>query len=29
VRDAAAQGGPDADAKLHEAAEAIARLVRS
>jgi CsoR family transcriptional regulator, copper-sensing transcriptional repressor len=29
VRDAAAQGGPDADAKLREAAEAIARLVRS
>ena len=29
VREAAAQGGPDADAKLHEASEAIARLVRS
>ena len=29
VREAAARGGPDADAKLHEAAEAIARLVRS
>jgi CsoR family transcriptional regulator, copper-sensing transcriptional repressor len=29
VREAAAQGGPDVDAKLHEASEAIARLVRS
>ena len=29
VREAAARGGPEADAKLHEAAEAIARLVRS
>ena len=29
VRDAAAAGGPDADAKLTEASEAIARLVRS
>ena len=26
---ARAQGGPEADAKLHEAAQAIARLVRS
>ncbi len=26
---AAAQGGPEADDKVHEAAEAIARLVRS
>ena len=29
VREAAALGGPEADAKLHEAADAIARLVRS
>ena len=29
VRDAAATGGPAADAKLTEASEAIARLVRS
>jgi len=29
VREAAARGGPKADAKLHEAADAIARLVRS
>ena len=29
VREAAARGGPEADAKLHEAADAIARLVRS
>ena len=29
VRDAAAAGGPAADAKLTEASEAIARLVRS
>jgi CsoR family transcriptional regulator, copper-sensing transcriptional repressor len=29
VRDAVAQGGPDADAKLREAREAIERLVRS
>jgi DNA-binding FrmR family transcriptional regulator len=29
VRDAAAAGGPTADAKLTEASEAIARLVRS
>jgi len=29
VRDAVAQGGPDADAKLQEAREAIERLVRS
>jgi DNA-binding FrmR family transcriptional regulator len=29
VRDAVAQGGPEADAKLREAREAIARLVRS
>jgi CsoR family transcriptional regulator, copper-sensing transcriptional repressor len=29
VREAAVQGGPAADAKLREAAEAIARLVRS
>jgi DNA-binding FrmR family transcriptional regulator len=29
VRQAAEQGGPEADAKVQEAAEAIARLVRS
>ncbi|MFD1722441.1 metal-sensitive transcriptional regulator [Amnibacterium endophyticum] len=29
VRDAAAAGGPEADAKIKEASEAIARLVRS
>jgi DNA-binding FrmR family transcriptional regulator len=29
VRDAAAAGGPDADEKIREAAEAVARLVRS
>ncbi len=29
VRDAVAQGGPDAEAKLREAREAIERLVRS
>ena len=29
VREAAARGGPEADAKLQEAADAIARLVRS
>ena len=29
VREAAVRGGPEADAKLHEAADAIARLVRS
>ncbi|CAN5195471.1 metal-sensitive transcriptional regulator [soil metagenome] len=29
VRDAVAQGGEDADTKLHEASAAIARLVRS
>ena len=29
VADAAAEGGPEAEAKLREAAEAIARLVRS
>lgn len=29
VRDAAAAGGPEADAKLDEASKAIARLVRS
>jgi DNA-binding FrmR family transcriptional regulator len=29
VRDAVAKGGPDADAKLREAREAIERLVRS
>jgi len=29
VRNAAASGGPEADAKLREASEAIARLVRS
>jgi CsoR family transcriptional regulator, copper-sensing transcriptional repressor len=29
VADAARQGGPDADAKVKEASEAIARLVRS
>lgn len=29
VRDAVARGGPEADAKLREAREAIARLVRS
>ncbi len=29
VRQAAAQGGPEADAKLQEASEAIARLMRS
>ena len=29
VREAVAQGGPDADAKLREAREAIERLVRS
>ena len=29
VVDAAQQGGPEADAKVREAAEAIARLVRS
>ncbi|MFP5370394.1 MAG: transcriptional regulator, partial [Actinomycetes bacterium] len=27
--DAAAKGGPEADAKVREASEAIARLVRS
>lgn len=29
VRDAAQRGGPEGDAKLREASEAIARLVRS
>jgi DNA-binding FrmR family transcriptional regulator len=29
VREAASQGGDDADAKLREASDAIARLVRS
>jgi DNA-binding FrmR family transcriptional regulator len=29
VVEAAAQGGPEADAKVREASEAIARLVRS
>ncbi len=29
VMDAAAKGGPEADAKVREASEAIARLVRS
>jgi CsoR family transcriptional regulator, copper-sensing transcriptional repressor len=29
VREAAARGGPEADAKVREAADAIARLVRS
>jgi DNA-binding FrmR family transcriptional regulator len=29
VRQAAVRGGPDADAKLREASDAIARLVRS
>jgi CsoR family transcriptional regulator, copper-sensing transcriptional repressor len=29
VTEAVAQGGPDADAKVKEAAEAVARLVRS
>ncbi|HLR83420.1 MAG TPA: metal-sensitive transcriptional regulator [Nocardioidaceae bacterium] len=29
VRDAAAAGGPDADEKIQEASDAIARLVRS
>jgi len=29
VRDAVAEGGPDADTKLREAREAIERLVRS
>jgi CsoR family transcriptional regulator, copper-sensing transcriptional repressor len=29
VREAAVRGGPEADAKVHEAAQAIARLVRS
>ena len=29
VRDAAARGGPEADEKIREASEAIARLVRS
>ena len=29
VRKAAAQGGPEADAKVREAADSIARLVRS
>ena len=29
VRDAAARGGPEADAKVREASAAIARLVRS
>lgn len=29
VRDAAVAGGPEADAKIREAADAIARLVRS
>lgn len=29
VRDAVAQGGDEADSKLHEASAAIARLVRS
>jgi CsoR family transcriptional regulator, copper-sensing transcriptional repressor len=29
VREAAERGGPEADAKLREAADAIARLVRS
>ena len=29
VRQAVAEGGPDADAKMNEAAAAIARLVRS
>ena len=29
VREAAARGAPEAEAKVHEAAQAIARLVRS
>lgn len=29
VRQAAAEGGPEADAKIQEAAQAVARLVRS